>query len=58
MSKLLSIVDIVNGLNNNVKIFLVIVIVAIVLTKLTPGENKMTKRKGSIWIEGKSILRI
>lgn len=40
MSKLLSIVDIVNGLNNNVKIFLVIVIVAIVLTKLTPGENK------------------
>ncbi|SFU43196.1 hypothetical protein SAMN04487886_10261 [Clostridium sp. DSM 8431] len=40
MSKILDVVNIINGLSSNVKIFLAIVIIALVLTKLTPGENK------------------
>ena len=40
MSKFIDILNIINGLSTNMKIFIVIIIMAIVLTKLTPGENK------------------
>ena len=40
MSKVMEIINAVNSLSTNIKIFAIIILIAIVLTKLTPGENK------------------
>ncbi len=40
MSSIIDVLNIINGLSTNIKVFIVIIIVALFLTKLTPGEKQ------------------
>lgn len=39
MSSIIDVLNIINGLSTNIKVFIIIIIAALFLTKLTPGEK-------------------